>query len=74
MPKWYTYNDSKQKLCEQNIYIFTQGAFTEIVGPVLPELMAQMDSDYEGIIRANAMRGAGLAAGSIAGKIYSMMF
>ena len=46
-----------------------QGAFSEITGPVIPELIAQTQSSYETIAQSVSMRGAGHALGGIIGQL-----
>lgn len=52
---------------------FTQGAFSEITGPVMPELIAQTHSGYEAIAQAISMRGAGHALGGIVGMCIGLL-
>lgn len=51
-----------------------QGAFSEVTGPVVPELVAQTHTNYEIIAQAVSMRGAGHALGAIAGENIYVMF
>ena len=48
-----------------------QGAFSEIMGPVVPELIAQTNANYEMIGLAISMRGGGHALGAIIGKNFT---
>lgn len=54
------------------VYLFLklfQGALTEVTGPVIPELVAQTNSDYEDMLQAISMRGAGHIIGGILGTL-----
>ena len=50
------------------LFFVTQGAFSEITGPVLPELIVQTHSGYQTIAQSLSMRGAGHALGGIIGE------
>ena len=49
------------------VFCILQGAVFEIFGPVLPELIIQTATNYDGMLRAVAMRGAGHLVGGIVG-------
>ena len=55
-------------------YIYDQGANFEIFGPVVPELIMQTHTDYESMLKAVSMRGAGHFFGGILGKRLYLSF
>lgn len=50
--------------------IYLKGCFSEVTGPVLPELIAQTNSDYQLIAQSVSMRGVGHAVGGVIGASF----
>ena len=52
-----------------NDFSVLQGSFSEVIGPLIPELAFQTNVKYYRIAQSVSMRGAGLALGGIIGML-----